>query len=153
MVTIPSGARSIRISELNVSTSYIAVRNALKTYYLNGHWTVDWPGRYKFSGTAFEYRRSYREPESLTSAGPTNETLVVELLFQGRNPGIAWEYSVSRLRGERQPGAQPRYTWVIVRSECSVSCGGGRSLVVSLLVVGTEVLKPSLSELNNEIPA
>nr|XP_019598944.1 PREDICTED: A disintegrin and metalloproteinase with thrombospondin motifs 16 isoform X1 [Rhinolophus sinicus] len=126
MVTIPSGARSIRISELNVSTSYIAVRNALKTYYLNGHWTVDWPGRYKFSGTAFEYRRSYREPESLTSAGPTNETLVVELLFQGRNPGIAWEYSVSRLRGERQPGAQPRYTWVIVRSECSVSCGGGQ---------------------------
>lgn len=79
MVTIPSGARSIRISELNVSTSYIAVRNALKTYYLNGHWTVDWPGRYKFSGTAFEYRRSYREPESLTSAGPTNETLVVEV--------------------------------------------------------------------------
>lgn len=79
MVTIPSGARSIRISELNVSTSYIAVRNALKTYYLNGHWTVDWPGRYKFSGTAFEYRRSYREPESLTSTGPTNETLVVEV--------------------------------------------------------------------------
>lgn len=79
MVTIPAGARSIRIYEMNVSTSYIAVRNALKTYYLNGHWTVDWPGRYKFSGTAFDYRRSSREPESLTSAGPTNETLVVEV--------------------------------------------------------------------------
>ncbi|XP_053513388.1 A disintegrin and metalloproteinase with thrombospondin motifs 16 isoform X3 [Artibeus jamaicensis] len=48
MVTIPPGARSIRIYEMNVSTSYIAVRNALKTYYLNGHWTVDWPGRYSF---------------------------------------------------------------------------------------------------------
>lgn len=79
MVTIPSGARSIRIYEMNVSTSYIAVRNALKTYYLNGHWTVDWPGRYKFSGTAFNYQRSHREPESLTSAGPTNETLIVEV--------------------------------------------------------------------------
>ncbi|XP_036166279.1 A disintegrin and metalloproteinase with thrombospondin motifs 16 isoform X3 [Myotis myotis] len=126
MVTIPSGARSIRIYEMNVSTSYIAVRNALKTYYLNGHWTVDWPGRYKFSGTAFNYRRSHREPESLTSAGPTNETLIVELLLQGRNPGIAWEYSVPRRGGEQKPSAQPSYTWVIVRSECSVSCGGGQ---------------------------
>ncbi|ELK31252.1 A disintegrin and metalloproteinase with thrombospondin motifs 16 [Myotis davidii] len=126
MVTIPSGARSIHIYEMNVSTSYIAVRNALKTYYLNGHWTVDWPGRYKFSGTAFNYRRSHREPESLTSAGPTNETLIVELLLQGRNPGIAWEYSVPRRAGEQKPSAQPSYTWVIIRSECSVSCGGGQ---------------------------
>ncbi|XP_066109699.1 A disintegrin and metalloproteinase with thrombospondin motifs 16 isoform X2 [Saccopteryx bilineata] len=126
MVTIPSGARSIRIYEMNVSTSYIAVRNALKTYYLNGHWTVDWPGHYKFSGTAFDYRRSYRDPESLTSVGPTNETLIVELLLQGRNPGVAWEYSVPRLAGERKPTAQPSYTWAIVRSQCSVSCGGGQ---------------------------
>ncbi|KAM7148838.1 A disintegrin and metalloproteinase with thrombospondin motifs 16 isoform 1-T1 [Molossus nigricans] len=126
MLTIPSGARSIRIYEMNVSTSYIAVRNALETYYLNGHWTVDWPGRYKFSGTAFDYRRSYREPESLTSAGPTNETLIVELLLQGRNPGVAWEYSVPRRAGEKKPSTQPSYTWAIVRSECSVSCGGGQ---------------------------
>ncbi|XP_059272826.1 A disintegrin and metalloproteinase with thrombospondin motifs 16 isoform X2 [Mustela nigripes] len=124
MVTIPPGARSIRIREVNVSTSYISVRNTLRKYYLNGHWTVDWPGRYKFSGTTFDYRRSSHEPESLTSSGPTNETLVVELLFQGRNPGIAWEYSVPRLRGEKQPGGQPRYLWAVIRSECSVSCGG-----------------------------
>lgn len=79
VVTIPAGARSIRIHEMNVSTSYISVRNALKKYHLNGHWTVDWPGRYRFSGTTFEYRRSSHEPESLTSSGPTNETLVVEV--------------------------------------------------------------------------
>lgn len=79
MVTIPPGARSIRIRELNVSTSYISVRNTLRQYYLNGHWTVNWPGRYKFSGTTFDYRRSSHEPESLTSSGPTNETLVVEV--------------------------------------------------------------------------
>ncbi|XP_006168966.1 A disintegrin and metalloproteinase with thrombospondin motifs 16 [Tupaia chinensis] len=126
MVTIPSGARSIRIYETNTSTSYISVRNALKRYYLNGHWTVDWPGRYKFSGTAFVYRRSYKEPESLTSAGPTNETLIVELLFQGRNPGVAWEYSMPRLGTKKKPIAQPSYAWAIVRSECSVSCGGGQ---------------------------
>ncbi|KAB0369565.1 hypothetical protein FD755_018558, partial [Muntiacus reevesi] len=78
VVTIPSGARSIRIYETNVSTSYISVRNALKKYYLNGRWAVDWPGQYKFSGTTFDYRRSHKEPESLTSPGPTNETLIVE---------------------------------------------------------------------------
>ncbi|KAK2496100.1 hypothetical protein MC885_019531 [Smutsia gigantea] len=136
MLTIPPGARSIRIYEMNVSTSYISARNALRRYYLNGHWAVDWPGRYKFSGTSFDYRRSYKEPESLTSAGPTNETLIVELLFQGRNPGIAWEYSLPRLGREKKPSTQPSYTWAVTRSECSVSCGGGRSLVTCLLEVG-----------------
>ncbi|KAM5264429.1 A disintegrin and metalloproteinase with thrombospondin motifs 16 [Ctenodactylus gundi] len=125
VVTIPSGARSIRISEMNVSTSYLAVRSTLERYHLNGRWTVDWPGRYKFAGTAFNYRRSYKEPESLASAGPTNETLIVELLFQGRNPGVSWEYSLPRSSAEKSR-AQPIYTWAILSSQCSVSCGGGK---------------------------
>ncbi|KAM6224390.1 A disintegrin and metalloproteinase with thrombospondin motifs 16 [Rhynchocyon petersi] len=126
MVTIPAGARSIRIYEMNVSTSYISVRSAFRSYYLNGHWTVDWPGRYKFAGTAFNYRRPHNQPESLTSPGPTNETLIVELLFQGRNPGVFWEYAVSHLDGDKGRSPQPSYTWAIIRSECSVSCGGGQ---------------------------
>ncbi|XP_040833253.1 A disintegrin and metalloproteinase with thrombospondin motifs 16 [Ochotona curzoniae] len=128
VVTIPSGARSIHICELNVSASYISVRNDLQQYYLNGHWTVDWPGRYKFSGTTFNYRRPSNEPESLTSVGPTNETLIVELLFQGRDLGIAWEYSVPHLGAEKQPAAPPSYsyTWAIVHSECSATCGAGQ---------------------------
>ncbi|KAK2117555.1 A disintegrin and metalloproteinase with thrombospondin motifs 16, partial [Saguinus oedipus] len=90
MVTIPSGARSIRIYEMNISTSYISVCNALRRYYLNGHWTVDWPGRYKFSGTTFDYRRSYNEPENLIAAGPTNETLIVEeTVLDGRRAAKA----------------------------------------------------------------
>lgn len=79
VVTIPPGARSIRVHETSVSTCYIAVHNAHQAYYLNGRWTVDRPGRYAFSGTTFDYRRSHGQPESLTSAGPTNETLVVEV--------------------------------------------------------------------------
>ncbi|XP_042551132.1 A disintegrin and metalloproteinase with thrombospondin motifs 16 [Dipodomys spectabilis] len=126
VVTIPPGARSIRIYETNVSTSYISVRNAFNAYYLNGHWKVDWPGRYRFSGTTFDYRRSFKEPETLTSAGPTNETLVIELLFQGRNPGVAWEYALPRAGMEKPPPAKPSYAWAILRSECSVSCGGGQ---------------------------
>ncbi|XP_007653712.2 A disintegrin and metalloproteinase with thrombospondin motifs 16 [Ornithorhynchus anatinus] len=126
VVTIPSGARSIRIYEMNTSTSYISIRNSQKKYYLNGYWTVDWSGRYKFSGAVFDYRRSYNQSETLTSAGPTNESLIVELLFQGRNPGIAWEYSIPKWENERKPGSRHNYTWAVIRSECSASCGGGQ---------------------------
>lgn len=44
-----------------------------------------------------------------------------------------------RLAGEKKSSAQPSYTWAMVRSECSASCGGGRSLLLSVPVVGTEV--------------
>ncbi|XP_078543742.1 A disintegrin and metalloproteinase with thrombospondin motifs 16 isoform X1 [Lissotriton helveticus] len=125
VVTVPAGARSIRVYERNISTSYISVRNTQKKYYLNGYWTVDWPGRYKFGGTVFDYKRPYNQPESLTAVGPTNETIIIEVLLQGKNPGIAWEYSVPKVDVAKKPTPKHNYTWAIVRSECSVSCGGG----------------------------
>lgn len=79
VVTIPVGARGIRVMELNTSSSYLAVRDAQRRYYLNGHWTVDWPGRHVIAGAIFEYKRPYNRPESLISTGPTNETLVIEV--------------------------------------------------------------------------
>lgn len=82
VVTIPAGARSIRVVELNTSSSYLAVRDTQRDYYLNGLWTVDWPGRHLIAGTIFEYKRPYNRPESLISTGPTNETLVVEVSNQ-----------------------------------------------------------------------
>lgn len=65
--------------ELNTSSSYLAVRDTQRRYYLNGHWTVDWPGRHPIAGAIFEYKRPYNRPESLISTGPTNETLVIEV--------------------------------------------------------------------------
>lgn len=79
MVTIPAGARSIHVEEMEVSTSYLAVRSVKKKYYLTGDWTVDWPGKFHFGGTTFDYQRSFNKPESLYAAGPTNETLVFEV--------------------------------------------------------------------------
>uniref|UniRef100_A0A8C5EZ23 Peptidase M12B domain-containing protein n=1 Tax=Gouania willdenowi TaxID=441366 RepID=A0A8C5EZ23_GOUWI len=79
MVTVPAGARSIHIQEMEVSTSYLAVRSLKRRYYLTGEWTVDWPGMFHFAGTVFEYQRSFNKPESLYTAGPTNETLVFEV--------------------------------------------------------------------------
>ncbi|KAK1173419.1 A disintegrin and metalloproteinase with thrombospondin motifs 16-like [Acipenser oxyrinchus oxyrinchus] len=126
VVTIPAGARSIRVYEMNSSSSYLSVRNSYHKYYLNGYWTVDWPGRHTFSGTVFNYKRPYSQPESLMATGPTNETLVVEILLQGRNPGVGWEYALPKPDGDKKMVPKHNYTWAIVRSECSVSCGGGQ---------------------------
>ncbi|KAM4602429.1 A disintegrin and metalloproteinase with thrombospondin motifs 18 [Polymixia lowei] len=120
MVTIPAGARSIQVQETEVSTSYLAVRSLKRKYYLTGDWTVDWPGKFHFGGAVFDYQRSFNRPESLYAAGPTNETLVFEILLQGKNPGVVWEYTMPRT--ERKP----EYTWGVVRSDCSAPCAGGR---------------------------
>ncbi|CAL8289351.1 unnamed protein product [Merluccius merluccius] len=125
VVTIPAGARSIRVVELNSSSSYLAVRDTQRRYYLNGRWTVDWPGRHPMAGALFEYKRPYNRPESLTSTGPTNQTLVVEILVQGWNPGVRWEYTLKKA-DEKRNTVKHNYTWAIVRSQCSATCAGGQ---------------------------
>ncbi|XP_067914831.1 A disintegrin and metalloproteinase with thrombospondin motifs 16 isoform X2 [Heterodontus francisci] len=126
VVAIPAGAHSIRVYELNISNAYIAIRNQQQKYYLNGHWTLDWPGRHRFSGTVFDYKRPYNRQESLSATGPTNETLIIEILLQGKNPGIGWEYALPKLQTEDKAAPKHNYTWAIVRSECTASCGGGQ---------------------------
>ncbi|XP_075432869.1 A disintegrin and metalloproteinase with thrombospondin motifs 18 [Ascaphus truei] len=121
VVTIPAGARSIHFHELEISTSYLAVRNLNKKYYLTGDWTIDWPGKFSFAGTIFNYQHSFQHPESLTAAGPTNETLVLEILYQGKNPGVAWEYTLPTSAREKTQN----FSWVPVHAACSVSCGTG----------------------------
>lgn len=79
VVTIPAGARSIEIQELQISSSYLAVRSLSHKYYLTGGWSIDWPGEFAFAGTLFEYQRAFNRPERLSAQGPTNETLVFEV--------------------------------------------------------------------------
>uniref|UniRef100_A0A3P9JVS4 ADAM metallopeptidase with thrombospondin type 1 motif 16 n=1 Tax=Oryzias latipes TaxID=8090 RepID=A0A3P9JVS4_ORYLA len=127
VVTIPAGARSIRVMELNTSSSYLAVRDNHRHYYLNGYWTVDWSGRHSIAGSIFEYKRPYNRPESLLSAGPTNESLIIEILLQGWNPGVRWEYTLSNTddRLMKNP-SKHNYSWAVVQSLCTVTCAGGR---------------------------
>ncbi|XP_028986164.1 A disintegrin and metalloproteinase with thrombospondin motifs 16 [Betta splendens] len=125
VATLPAGARSIRVVELNTSSSYLAVRDSQRRYYLNGHWTVDWPGRHPIAGATFEYKRPYNRPESLTSPGPTNETLVIEILLQGWNPGVRWEYTLKKSE-EKKNHNKHNFTWAVVRSQCSATCAGGQ---------------------------
>uniref|UniRef100_A0A7N6BCN7 ADAM metallopeptidase with thrombospondin type 1 motif, 16 n=1 Tax=Anabas testudineus TaxID=64144 RepID=A0A7N6BCN7_ANATE len=98
VVTIPAGARSIRVMELNTSNSYLAVRDTQRHYYLNGHWTVDWPGRHPIAGAIFEYKRPYNRPESLISNGPTNETLVIEVKDQWINNCLLFFSTTKHIR-------------------------------------------------------
>ncbi|KAJ8417741.1 hypothetical protein AAFF_G00225840 [Aldrovandia affinis] len=119
-VTIPAGARSIRVQVLEVSPNHLAVRSLKRKYYLTGGWTVDQHGKFRFAGTVFQYQRSFSQPESLYGLGPTNETLVIEILLRGKNPGVTWEYTLPR------SDKKHTYTWGMVRSNCSAQCAGGR---------------------------
>ncbi|XP_069073092.1 A disintegrin and metalloproteinase with thrombospondin motifs 18 isoform X1 [Pleurodeles waltl] len=125
VVTVPAGARSIQVHELQISTSYLAVRNLNKKYYLTGDWTIDWPRKFSFAGTVFDYQRSFNQPESLFATGPTNETLVFEILLQGNNPGITWEYALPKSWPENTIQKRQNYTWISVELSCSASCAGG----------------------------
>lgn len=49
-----------------------------------------------------------------------------QLLLQGKNLGIAWEYSLPKLETEKTKILKHNYTWAIIRSRCSVSCGAGK---------------------------
>ncbi|XP_062848685.1 A disintegrin and metalloproteinase with thrombospondin motifs 16 [Trichomycterus rosablanca] len=125
VVTIPRGAFSIRVEEINISRSYLSLRNTHRKYYLNGHWKLDWPGSYSIAGSVFDYKRPYNGHESLISAGPSNETLVVEILLQGLNPGVHWEYTLPKTSSEKRTKPKHRYTWAVVDSQCSATCAGG----------------------------
>ncbi|XP_055001537.1 A disintegrin and metalloproteinase with thrombospondin motifs 18 isoform X1 [Sorex araneus] len=126
VVTVPAGAWSIEIQELQISSSYLAVRSLGHKYYLTGGWSINWPGEFHFAGTTFEYQRPFNHPERLSAPGPTNETLVFEILMQGKNPGIAWKYALPKVANGTPPTSEKHvHSWRTSRADCSVSCGGG----------------------------
>ncbi|XP_013791189.2 A disintegrin and metalloproteinase with thrombospondin motifs 18-like, partial [Limulus polyphemus] len=128
---IPKHARSIKISEVNESPSYLALRNLIGHYYITGHWTIDWPGRYRVAATEFLYRRWYKQPESLQAEGPTNEDLIVEALLHGGEMTVKFSFVLDNevetynTDTELRQSMRKHYKWRLVTSPCSVSCGAG----------------------------
>ncbi|XP_033114520.1 A disintegrin and metalloproteinase with thrombospondin motifs 16-like [Anneissia japonica] len=113
IVEIPSGSRNIKISEKKPSPSYLAVRSKESNkYYLTGSWTIDWPGQMDFGGSSFMYKRSYTVPESLEASGPTSETLVLELLLQGINPGIEYEFVSQKIPEVVSTTSAPAHNYI-----------------------------------------
>ncbi|XP_051503745.1 A disintegrin and metalloproteinase with thrombospondin motifs 7-like isoform X2 [Myxocyprinus asiaticus] len=125
---IPEGARDIRIEEVAEAGNFLALRsNDPEKYFLNGGWTIQWNGEYKAGGTIFTYERN-GQLENLSSPGPTMEPVWIQLLFQETNPGVRYEYTISRdTLFESNNGTPASYfQWIFgAWTECSATCGTG----------------------------
>ncbi|GIY07736.1 papilin [Caerostris darwini] len=125
ILLIPVGATSILIQEQQPTNNYFALRNAAGVFYLNGGFKIEFPRDIAIAGTIFQYQRRQNNltPESLTAQGPTNEPIFVVLLFQEKNRGISYEYSVPITT--KVPGPDS-YSWTHGDfEECTQTCGGG----------------------------
>ena len=82
------------------SNSYLALRNSIGHYNLNGNWRIDYPQQMDICGTTFHYERKYKNtkargpltlfaPESIRALGPTTESLYIVVskinFFTGNN--------------------------------------------------------------------
>uniref|UniRef100_A0A8C1UT84 ADAM metallopeptidase with thrombospondin type 1 motif 7 n=1 Tax=Cyprinus carpio TaxID=7962 RepID=A0A8C1UT84_CYPCA len=125
---IPEGARDIIIEEVAEAGNYLALRsNDPEKYFLNGGWTIQWNGEYKAAGTVFTYERT-GQLENLSSPGPTMEPVWIQLLFQETNPGVRYEYTISRdiLVDSNNGTAVSYFQWIYgAWTECSATCGTG----------------------------
>nr|XP_056705042.1 A disintegrin and metalloproteinase with thrombospondin motifs 12 [Euleptes europaea] len=123
---IPEGARNIRVVEVAEAGNFLALRSKdPEKYYLNGGFIIQWNGDYKVAGTVFQYDRK-GDLENLTAAGPTNESLWLQLLFQENNPGIKYEYTVRKDWTSENEVEEPEYFWQYGSwTGCSVTCGKG----------------------------
>ncbi|XP_013389055.1 A disintegrin and metalloproteinase with thrombospondin motifs 18 isoform X1 [Lingula anatina] len=136
---IPKGSMEIEIHMLQISASFLAVRNLRGKYYLNGDWQIQWSRNYQFGGTTFSYSRSFKDPERLEAKGPITEDLVIMVMIRGPNPGVKWQYRsplASRLPEVHNNNIQTStgYSWRVETAPCSRTCAGGEQVVSAVCV-------------------
>ncbi|XP_028269800.1 A disintegrin and metalloproteinase with thrombospondin motifs 12-like [Parambassis ranga] len=123
---IPEGARDILVKEVEEAGNFLALRSAeSEDYFLNGNYIIQWNGEYEAGGTTFFYERS-GNMENLTAPGPTKQPVILQLLFQERNPGIKYEYSIKKTKETQNEVTEPIYSWRHgAWTDCSTTCGLG----------------------------
>ncbi|KAJ8381094.1 hypothetical protein SKAU_G00018720 [Synaphobranchus kaupii] len=123
---IPEGARDILVLEIQESGNFLVLRGQdPEEYYLNGRYIIQWNGEYEAGGATFYYERT-GNLENLTSSGPTKEPIMLQLLFQEKNPGIRYEYTIKKNQKKENEVIEPEYRWKFgAWTDCSTSCGTG----------------------------
>ncbi|XP_023211883.1 papilin-like isoform X2 [Centruroides sculpturatus] len=126
ILLIPAGATNIFVKERHATNNYLAIRNLTGHFYLNGNWRIEFPRSLKFAGTTFHYERKPHgqlAPETLRALGPITESVFIVLLYQEKNQGISYEYSIPNGVSNAQPDT---YSWIYGDfGQCSKTCGGG----------------------------
>ncbi|XP_068617098.1 A disintegrin and metalloproteinase with thrombospondin motifs 12-like [Brachionichthys hirsutus] len=124
---IPEGARDILVREVEEAGNFLALRSesSEEEYFLNGNYIIQWNGEYEAGGTTFFYERS-GNMENLTAPGPTKHPVMLQLLFQEKNPGIKYEYTVKKTKETGNEVMEPIYRWRHgAWTDCSTTCGLG----------------------------
>ncbi|XP_053127668.1 A disintegrin and metalloproteinase with thrombospondin motifs 7 isoform X5 [Hemicordylus capensis] len=123
---IPAGAREIQIEEVAEAENFLALRSEdPEKYFLNGGWTIQWNGVYQVAGTTFTYERTGNW-ENLTSPGPTEEPVWIQLLFQEKNPGIRYQYTIRRESDSENEITPAEFFWQYGSwTKCTATCGTG----------------------------
>uniref|UniRef100_A0A4W5KAS0 ADAM metallopeptidase with thrombospondin type 1 motif, 12 n=1 Tax=Hucho hucho TaxID=62062 RepID=A0A4W5KAS0_9TELE len=123
---IPEGARDIVVQEMEEAGNFLALRGqGSEEYFLNGEYIIQWNGEYKAGGTTFYYERS-GNLENLTAPGPTKQPVMIQLLYQEKNPGIKYEYTIKRNRQTGNEVIKSEYKWRHgAWTDCSTTCGLG----------------------------
>ncbi|KAJ8397118.1 hypothetical protein AAFF_G00009720 [Aldrovandia affinis] len=148
---IPEGARDILVQEVQESGNFLVLRGQdPEEYYLNGRYIIQWNGEYKAGGATFLYER-IGNLENLTSTGPTREPIMIQLLFQEKNPGIKYEYTIKKNRQRGNEVIEPEYRWKNgAWTDCSTSCGTGvQHQPVRCFEVEVGVVEESLCDLEH----
>uniref|UniRef100_A0A8C6WFW9 ADAM metallopeptidase with thrombospondin type 1 motif, 12 n=1 Tax=Neogobius melanostomus TaxID=47308 RepID=A0A8C6WFW9_9GOBI len=123
---IPEGARDIQVTEVEEAGNFLALKRPdSEEYFLNGNYIIQWNGEYEAGGTTFYYERT-ANMENLTAPGPTEEPVILQLLYQENNPGIKYEYIVKKARRTGNEITEHNYTWRHgAWTHCSTTCGLG----------------------------
>ncbi|CAB1320066.1 unnamed protein product, partial [Coregonus sp. 'balchen'] len=126
-----NNSRSICVNgvckEMEEAGNFLALRGqGSEEYFLNGQYIIQWNGEYKAGGTTFYYERS-GNLENLTSPGPTKQPVMIQLLYQEKNPGIKYEYTIKRNRQTGNEVIRSEYRWRHgAWTDCSTTCGLGK---------------------------
>ncbi|XP_011305247.1 A disintegrin and metalloproteinase with thrombospondin motifs 12-like [Fopius arisanus] len=126
VITIPKGARSIRIVEKASCENTLALRTEKDaTFCLNANHKEQKNGEYDCGGTSLMYTHPEGDREEIDIKGPLVENIeLMYTFFRPReNPGVKYTWYV--MSGAK-PDYVPKYAWDFTEwSKCDAKCGGG----------------------------